>query len=67
MRFSFGRMAVCRASRPLWAGLVPAGMDGSGRIQFFPGPSDTALVRPGVQESLRTAVRGAAPIEGEDD
>jgi hypothetical protein len=36
-------------------------------FSFFQGPSDTALVRTGVQESLRTAVRGAAPIEGEGD
>jgi 4-hydroxy-2-oxoheptanedioate aldolase len=28
---------------------------------------DTALVRTGVEASLRTAIRGAAPIEGEDD
>jgi 4-hydroxy-2-oxoheptanedioate aldolase len=34
---------------------------------FFQGPSDTALIRIGVQESLRTAPRGVATTEGEDD
>jgi 4-hydroxy-2-oxoheptanedioate aldolase len=40
-----------------------AWMDRPG-FSFFQGPPDTALVRLGVQESLRTAPRGVAPTEG---
>jgi hypothetical protein len=43
-----------------------AWMDREGFV-FFQGPSDTALLRLGVQESLRSAPRGVAPTEGEDD
>jgi len=40
-------------------------MDRDG-FAFFQGPPDTALLGLGVRESLRTAVRGPAPVEGQD-
>jgi 2-keto-3-deoxy-L-rhamnonate aldolase RhmA len=38
-----------------------------GGFTFFQGPSDTALLRMGVESSLASAPRGVAPIEGEED
>jgi hypothetical protein len=36
-------------------------------FKFFQGPPDTALVRLGVQESLRATPQGVAPTEGGRD
>jgi len=50
----------------LYLGGPQAWMDRTG-FAFFQGPTETALLRIGVRESLESAPRGPAPVEGEED
>jgi len=50
----------------VYLGGPQAWMDREG-FTFFQGPSDTGLLRIGIEASLRATPRGVAAIEGEDD
>lgn len=53
-------------SAGVWLGGPQAWMDRPD-FDIFQAPSDTALLRLGIETSLESAPRGVAPIEGEDD
>jgi 2-keto-3-deoxy-L-rhamnonate aldolase RhmA len=58
------RAATMKAG--IYLGGPQAWMDRDG-FSFFQAPSDTGLLRIGIEQSLRSAPRGVAPIEGEED